>query len=41
VYAEGDIAEASAELAAEMRELVEGVLEEEPGGVERRLESQV
>jgi mannose-1-phosphate guanylyltransferase/phosphomannomutase len=41
VFAEGDTPEASAELAAEMRELVEGVLEEEPGGVERRLESQV
>jgi mannose-1-phosphate guanylyltransferase / phosphomannomutase len=41
VFAEGDTPEASDELAAEMRELVEGVLEEEPGGVERRLESQV
>ncbi len=41
VFAEGDSRESSEELAAELRGLVEGVLEEEAGGVERRLESQV
>ena len=41
VFAEGDTEEATAELAGEMRGLVQGVLEEEPGAVERRLESQV
>jgi mannose-1-phosphate guanylyltransferase / phosphomannomutase len=41
VFAEGDANGTSEELAAELRELVEGVLEQEGGGVERRLESQV
>jgi mannose-1-phosphate guanylyltransferase / phosphomannomutase len=41
VFAEGDSDEASGELAAEMRGLVEDVLEEEPAAAERRLESQV
>ena len=41
VFAEGDSPEASERLAAEFRELVAGVLEQEAGGAERRLESQV
>jgi mannose-1-phosphate guanylyltransferase/phosphomannomutase len=41
VFAEGETAESSEELAGELRDLVEGVLEQEAGGVERRLESQV
>ena len=41
VFAEGDEAEVSEELAAELRELVEGVLEQEGTGAERTLESQV
>jgi mannose-1-phosphate guanylyltransferase/phosphomannomutase len=41
IFAEGETRESSEELAAELRGLVEGVLEEEAGGVERKLESQV
>jgi mannose-1-phosphate guanylyltransferase/phosphomannomutase len=41
VFAEGETAEASEELARELREQVQSVLEQEAGGVERRLESQV
>jgi len=41
IFAEGENREGSEELAAELRGLVEGVLEEEAGGVERKLESQV
>ena len=41
VFAEGEEPELSQELAAELRELVEGVLEQEGAGAERRLESQV
>jgi mannose-1-phosphate guanylyltransferase/phosphomannomutase len=41
VFAEGDSDGSSEDLAGELRELVEGVLEQEAGGVERRLESQV
>jgi mannose-1-phosphate guanylyltransferase/phosphomannomutase len=41
VFAEGETSEASEELARELRELVEGVLEQEAGHAERTLESQV
>jgi mannose-1-phosphate guanylyltransferase / phosphomannomutase len=41
VFAEGDTDEETGELAAEMRGLVESVLEEDPAAPERRLESQV
>jgi mannose-1-phosphate guanylyltransferase/phosphomannomutase len=41
VFAEGDSPDGSARLAGELRELVEGVLEQEADGVGRRLESQV
>jgi hypothetical protein len=41
VFAEGDEPAVSQELAAELHELVDGVLEEEGAGAERRLESQV
>jgi mannose-1-phosphate guanylyltransferase/phosphomannomutase len=41
VFAEGETVERSEELAAELRELVETVLEQEGAGAERTLESQV
>jgi mannose-1-phosphate guanylyltransferase/phosphomannomutase len=41
IFAEGETVEASEELALELRERVESVLEQEAGAVERRLESQV
>ena len=41
VFAEGDTDEATGALAAEMRGLVESVLEEDPAAPGRRLESQV
>ena len=41
IFAEGETAESSEELAGELRELVGSVLEQEAGVVERRLESQV
>ncbi len=41
VFAEGETVERSEELAAELRELVESVLEQEGAGAERTLESQV
>jgi mannose-1-phosphate guanylyltransferase / phosphomannomutase len=41
VFAEGDDDETTQELAGELRELIETVLEQEVGGLERRLESQV
>jgi mannose-1-phosphate guanylyltransferase/phosphomannomutase len=41
IFAEGDSVESSQELAEEVRELVEGVLEQEPAAEARTLESQV
>jgi hypothetical protein len=41
VFAEGDSVETTEELARELRELVESVLEQESGLAERTLESQV